>query len=501
MSDIKVQRIFLGRFISAPDANTLSIRTGAVLVANGTITKTAWSVATPEEALTAFSFQPEDLPTVVTIETTSPTSFFFPGFIDTHIHAPQYPNVGIFGKSTLLDWLTTYTFPLESSLACSAGTHDDRPEAFVDALEPNPLAKATRVYNRVVSRTLKNGTTTASYFATIDVNATNLLAVIAKRQGQRALIGRVCMDHPETCPSYYRDESLAETLSKTYASIEFMQLLDTSGEFIAPIITPRFAPSCRAESLASLGETANSLRLRVQTHISENTNEIALVASLFPERSSYTDVYDHAKLLTPRTILAHAIHLSDDEIATIAARQSKVSHCPASNSALGSGFCPVRKLLDSGIDVSLGTDVSGGYSVSILDSVRQCCLVSRQLGYIHGGDKRWNIGVTEALWLATIGGAKCVGWEGKLGGFEVGMWWDVQEVEVGDLSLDETGLGMDIDASVSTEDGGVEGPAGQGPVDIFGWETWEERVDKWVWNGDDRNVKRVWVGGKLVHQL
>ena len=133
----------------------------------------------------------------------------------------------------------------------------------------------------------------------------------------------------------------------------------------------------------------------------------------------------------------------------------------------------MRKLLDSGVDVSLGTDVSGGYSVSILDSVRQACLVSRQLGYVKGGDKKWNIGVIEGLWLATVGGAKCVDMAGKLGGFEEGMLWDVQEV------------------SLAEEDGG--------PVDIFGWETWEERVDKWVWNGDDRNVRRVWVGGRLVH--
>lgn len=510
MANEGTQKIYLGRFISTPDANTLSIRTGAVLVSGTTITKTAWQVATPEEALTTFGFQPDDLPHNVTIETTSPTSFFFPGFIDTHIHAPQYPNCGIFGKSTLLDWLTTYTFPLEASLAAAAASTTSTDEINASTSTPNglesphkptnSLSKASKVYNRVISRTLSNGTTTASYFATIDVPATNLLASIAKTRGQRALIGRVCMDHPETCPPYYRDETPDQTLLNAQASMKYCHDLDPTGHFVAPIITPRFAPSCQGETLSRLGQLAQETGTRVQTHISENTNELLLVASLFPERSSYTDVYDHAGLLTPRTILAHGIHLSDPEIATIATRGSKISHCPASNSSLGSGFCPVRKLLESGIDVSLGTDVSGGYSVSILDSVRQCCLVSRQLGYVHGGDKRWNIGVTEGLWLGTVGGAKCVGWEGRLGGFEQGMWWDVQEIEIGDLGVKEVERrvdgGMDVDGD---GDGSGDSDVDEGPVDIFGWETWEERIDKWVWNGDDRNVKRVWVGGRLVH--
>lgn len=252
---------------------------------------------------------------------------------------------------------------------------------------------------------------------------------------------------------------------------------------MAPIVTPRFAPSCLADTLAGLGKLAGEEGVRVQTHLAENVNECALVGELFPERKSYTDVYDHAGLLTERTILAHAIHLSEEEIGTIRERGAKVSHCPASNSALGSGFCQVRRLLDSGVDVGLGTDVSGGYHPSILEAVRQACLVSRHVGYVNGGDSKYNVGVAEGLWLATVGGAKVVGMEGRLGAFEEGMLWDVQQIE----------LGTDV------VDGNGEG--GQGGVDIFGWETWDDRVAKWVWNGDDRNVRRVWVGGRLVHEV
>ncbi|KAK5081977.1 hypothetical protein LTR05_007119 [Lithohypha guttulata] len=471
--------IFFGRFISAPGPESLLIRQGAVLVSSsnghGVLEKTDWTLITPAAAFKAFGVEEQD----VDFHQTMNNGFFFPGFIDTHIHASQYPNVGIFGKSTLLDWLTTYTFPLEASLggkeplADTNGAYEgNRGTEIVNYSTSNPLSKADAVYTKVIRRTLSYGTTTASYFATISVPATNLLADLAFKFGQRAYIGRVCMDHPDTCPTYYRDETPDQSLANAIASIEHIQKLDSKGELLAPIVTPRFAPSCQPETLSLLGQLATDRKLRVQTHISENIGELALVKHLFPQYESYTDVYHQAGLLTSRTILAHGIHLDDRELETIRTQGSKISHCPASNSALGSGFCPVRKLLDNGIDVSLGTDVSGGYSVSILDSVRQACLVSRQLGFVNGGDKKWNIGVTEGLWLATVGGAKCVGMEGRLGGFEPGMLFDVQEI---DLSGENS------------------------PVDIFGWEKWDERIDKWVWNGDDRNVRNVWVGGRMVH--
>lgn len=394
---------------------------------------------------------------------------------DTHIHASQYPNAGIFGKSTLLDWLITYTFPLESSLgSVKSPMYKDLPEP------PNPLARAKMVYNRIISKTLAHGTTTASYYATIDVSATNLLADIAFKKGQRAYIGRVCMDRPETCPDYYRDESTEETIANTKASIEHCKYLDPSGELLAHIITPRFAPSCLPETLTQLGALAKDEDIRVQTHISENLNEVKLVKSIFPDQATYAEVYDHHGLLTPRTILAHAVHLSKEEMQLIKKRKTKVSHCPASNSALGSGLCPVRAMLDEGIEVGLGTDMSGGYSPSILDSARNACIVSRHVGFLNGGNSRYNLGVAEALWLGTMGGAKVVGMEGRLGGFEEGMLWDVQEIAMGAIQSDGEG-----------DDNGV---------DVFGWESWEDRVAKWVWNGDDRCVQRVWVGGRMVHE-
>ncbi|KAL2873154.1 hypothetical protein SGCOL_011713 [Colletotrichum sp. CLE4] len=380
----------------------------------------------------------------------------------THVHASQYPNVGIFGKSTLLDWLNTYTFPLESSLA------DQK--------------KAKRVYTACVKRTLAHGTTTSAYYATIDVAATNLLADICLALGQRAFVGRVCMDREGLCPEYYKDESAADSLCRTRESVEYIRKIDPGFELVAPVLTPRFAPACSGEAMRGLADMQRELDVLAQTHISENEGEIELVKELFPEAESYTDVYDQHGLLGEKIVLAHAIHLSEEEADTIAERGAKVSHCPCSNSSITSGAARVRWLWDKGIDVGLGTDMSGGYSPSILEAARQAALVSRHVAMgLQGEEKeRAKLTVEEVLYLGTRGGAKVVGLGGKIGGFDVGLQWDAQLI----------GL------PVVDEDGEQEE---DGNVDVFGWESWENRVAKWVFNGDDRNTKMVWVKGRMVH--
>ncbi|KAL2196890.1 hypothetical protein P885DRAFT_69361 [Corynascus similis CBS 632.67] len=401
--------------------------------------------------------------------------FFFPGFIDTHIHAPQYPNVGIFGSSTLLDWLNTYTFPLEASFS--------------------DKAKARQVYTRVIRKTLSHGTTCAAYYATIDVPSTNLLADLCLASGQRALIGRVCMDS-DLSPDYYRDASPEASIAATKATIEHIRTIDPALSLIRPVITPRFAPSCTLPLLRQLGDLAKETALPIQTHISENKSEVALVRELFPPSltgaadDSYAAVYDAVGLLTEWTVLAHAVHLTEHEADLVAARKAKISHCPCSNSALTSGAAPVRRLLlDRGIACGLGTDVSGGYSASVLEAARQAALVSRHVAFGPGGEERDRLGVDEVLFLATRGGAEVVGLGDKVGGFEVGMEWDAQLVGLG--AIGEDGEEQEWEG----EDGGSGGN-----VDVFGWENWPERVAKWVYNGDDRNTVKVWVKGRLVHE-
>ncbi|CRG88683.1 chlorohydrolase family protein [Talaromyces islandicus] len=489
--------IQLPRHVSPDGKHTLEINTGALWVLNqsGRIEGSDWTVGSDDEdALHRLierngwtivgssqvngSADPKKQ-TVTVVKGGAGrerNGFFFPGFIDTHIHASQYPNAGIFGSSTLLDWLQKYTFPMEKSFGTDSSS---------DSAPP----KAHTVYNRVISRTLSHGTTTAAYYATIHVPATCLLASLCHQRGQRAFIGRVCMDNPAFCPEDYHDESSAESISATQTVIDYVKNLDPKGKLIAPIVTPRFAPTCSCDALAGLGQLAASYTpsLHIQTHISENKSEVALVKELFAG-SSYAQVYDDAGLLTPRTILAHAVHLTAEERALVKSRNAKVSHCPASNNALGSGLCPVRTLLDDGIVAGLGTDVSGGYSPSILESARQACLVSRLVtSQSTGTTGRENLSVEEALYLATRGGAHVVDMADQIGGFDKGMFFDAQLIELGPGVGNNDDIRDDLNQDL-------------GNIDLFGWESWEEKIAKWVWSGDDRNVKSVWVAGRLVHQ-
>ncbi|KAH9897170.1 guanine deaminase [Xylariomycetidae sp. FL2044] len=424
--------------------------------------------------------------------------FFFPGFIDTHIHASQYPNTGLFGKTTLLDWLNTYTFPMEASLSS--------------------LPRARKVYTRCIRRTLAHGTTTAAYYATISVPSTNLLADLCLAHGQRALIGRVCMD--ALGPPTYLDATPEAGLAATRRCIAHVRARDPGAALLRPVITPRFAPACTPPYLAALGRLVAETGLPVQTHVSENAAEVDLVARLFPGAASYAAVYVEHGLLTPRTVLAHAIHLSDAEADLIAGAGAGVAHCPCSNSALTSGEARVRWLLDRGIAVGLGTDVSGGYSASVLEAARLAKMVSNHLAMPgkgkkdggggekgrdgeESGDERARLSVDEVLYLATRGGAGVLGLGDRVGRFEVGMEWDAQLIGLGrvcsiiDDDDDEEEEEMKQPEEIEEEE---EEEEDQGNVEVFGWETWEERVAKWVFNGDDRNTKSVWVRGRLVHR-
>ncbi|TFA99145.1 hypothetical protein CCMA1212_009008 [Trichoderma ghanense] len=480
--------LLLGTFVHSKTQQSLDIfhNAGIAVDADGKIAAVERDVPDLSEAkarlLTKLGWDEAE----VDVTQAADGQFFFPGFIDTHIHAAQYANAGLFGKSSLLDWLETYTFPLEASLS--------------------DLSRARRVYARCIRRTLSHGTTTAAYFATLDVAATNLLADLCLSMGQRAFVGRVCMDRTEMNPAYYRDASTEASLEATRQTVEHVRRIDPGFDVVSPILTPRFAPSCTREVMAGLAQMHRETGLPIQTHLSENPGEIRLVAQLFPESSSYTDVYHRLGLLTPRTVLAHAVHLSEEEAEVIAREGAKVSHCPCSNTSLTSGAARVRWLWDKGIDVGLGTDVSGGYSHSILEAARQAAMVSRHVAMnieIPRDDdddaaaaeektkekERVKLTVEEVLYLATRGGAKCVGLEEKVGGFEVGMEWDAQLV----------GLSHVHDDGELHHDGGGDGDD-HGFVDVFGWESWGERVAKWLYNGDDRNTKRVWVKGRLVHR-
>lgn len=267
-----------------------------------------------------------------------------------------------------------------------------------------------------------------------------------------------------------------------------------------PILTPRFAPTCTRETLAALGKLAKEEDLHVQTHISETRGEVKLVGEMFPERKGYADVYDRYGLLTGKTVLAHGIYLDDEEVKVLRERGTGVSHCPLSNTSLGSGICGVRRLLDAGVKVGLGTDVSGGGSCSLLTAAREASGVSRLLSAFETGKReeereRVKLDVKECLYLATKGGAEVLGLGGKVGAFRVGMEWDAQMVRL--EKVPEGG---------GEENGGKEGGEMEvrgvdlGLAQCWGKESWEEKVAKWMYCGDDRNTRKVWVKGRLVHE-
>lgn len=352
-------------------------------------------------------------------------------------------------------------------------------------------------------------------------------------------------------PDYYRDASAAAAIKDTRNTIAKITSMDPDRTLVCPIITPRFAPSCTRDLLSALGTLACEYSLPIQTHIAELPSEVELVAERFPEYDSYAAVYDGFDLLTPRSVLGHAIHLSPAERALIKKRGSKVSHCPVSNSCLSSGLCPVRQLLDEGIEVGLGTDVSGGYSPSVLVAAREAEVVSRVLSSVqrdfepqkanppaddeiktlsfakidvqekilnkkkdgsHNYD-RTKLTVEECLYLATVGGAHCLGLEHKIGRFNVGMEWDAQLIRLGSSSPAKTTCEEQTEAPTDVLDGQQEAfehlssPESEtgvddddNPVQLWGEETWEEKMAKWVFCGDDRNTRAVWVRGRKVHQ-
>ncbi|RKP06801.1 guanine deaminase [Thamnocephalis sphaerospora] len=397
------------------------------------------------------------------------SQFLLPGFVDTHIHASQYANAGNGLDLQLLDWLNEYTFPEEAR--------------FQDP------AYAAQIYRRVVTHTLRTGTTCAAYFATIHKEATEKLVDVMRDMGQRGWVGKVCMN--QNTPAWYR-ETPEQSVADTRHMIDHGDHVDvyhTAG-LVEACVTPRFAPHCTADSMRKLGELAREEGARtaqsdpargrtpIQSHLSENHGEIAWVRQLFPEASSYTDVYAQAGLLSPRTVMAHCVHLSQDERDMLRTSGTAVSHCAHSNFNIRSGVLNVRRLLDEGIKVSLGTDMSGGHSASMLDSIRGAIAASRMICIMEHERPRAQLSITETVYLATLGGIEAMGLQDRVG------------------SLLTVGHEFDALLRSSSAD-----PIGSAPATASGitprkW--YLDMLEKFLMCGDDRNILHVWVRGRRV---
>ena len=385
--------------------------------------------------------------------------YFLPGFIDLHIHAPQWAQAGTAMDIPLHDWLETYTFLLEAKFA--------------------DLDFARKVYQDLVTTLLANGTTTALYFATVHKEASYLLAQICADKGQRGLVGKVVMDDKEENPEYYRDESTEAALADTESFIQLVQELDrTTKQGVYPVVTPRFIPSCTDEALAGLGKLAKKYGTHIQSHCSESDWEHNYVFNRM--HKSDTFALHEMGLLQDKAIMAHAIFLSDEDAELFAETGTAIAHCPISNIFFSNGVLPAARFIQKGIDIGLGTDISGGFSPSIYDNIRQAVIASRMLEEgvdpslpaAERGMPHSRISANEAFYYATAGGGQSLSL--PIGRLEETYAWDVQVIDVNapnaKLQIFEEGISV------------------------------EDLLHKILFLSRPENIREVWVQGECVHK-
>jgi guanine deaminase len=439
----------LGTFFHAPTRHALEVLADTLILVgeDGTIT----ALLKPDEpgyaeAIASLGHKLVRLPA---------GTFAIPGFVDLHVHAPQYPQLGLALDEPLEVWLQKYTFPLEARYA--------------------DLTFARERYETLVDDLIANGTTTALYFATQDREATKLLADICIDKGQRALVGKVVMDDPASCPPDYRDASPESATADSRAIIDHIRRhTDNADARVLPVITPRFIPSCTDETLEQLGALATECDCHVQTHCSES--DWAHGHAL--DRYGVTDAtaLDGFGLLTRHTVLAHSNFLTDADMDRLATRGSAVAHCALSNIYFANSIFPLRHALEKHVHVGLGTDISGGPSASMFEACRTTVQSSRilqdgadpALPAAERGRPDSRIDLVTAFHLATAGGG--VALDLPIGMLVPGHKFDL-------VAIDTT-----------VEDGGIRLFDLTEPSAIF---------EKLIYGATRSNISAVWIDGFL----
>lgn len=381
----------------------------------------------------------------------NPDEYLLPGFIDLHVHAPQWPNAGVALDRPLNEWLDTYTFPLEAKY--------------------QDVSFAKLVYDNLVEELVGNGTTTALYFGTIHNPANLELAKACIKHNQRGFIGKVAMDNPAQTPANYRDASAKSAVADTETFIKQLTKLSQNAAIKqTPVITPRFVPSCTPESLKGLGELAKKYDLPIQSHCSESDWENGYALENYHKRDS--EVLDQYGLLTDKSVMAHGTLLNQSDLDTFKSRGVAVAHCPISNVYFGNAVLPVSKLLQQNVKVGLGTDISGGYSPSLYQNIRQAVISSRMLkdgvnaalDPNQRGTQIQPISAKNGFYLATVGGAKSL--HLKTGQIKAGYLADLQVVK--------------------------------SPLASFGEESADQIFEKIIYHASKADIRQVFVQGRLA---
>ncbi|MDP2083692.1 MAG: guanine deaminase [Gemmobacter sp.] len=359
------------------------------------------------------------------------------GFVDAHVHYPQTAIIASWGKR-LIDWLNLYTFPEEMRLA-------------------DPAYAAT-IAARYFDLTLAHGTTTVCSYATIHPTSVDAFFEAAQARGLRALTGKTCMDRnaPEglrDTPQSAHDDS-ARLLAKWHGV-----------DRLSYVITPRFSPTSSPEQLEALGALwAENPGCLMQTHLSEQTDEIAWVKSLYPTARDYLDTYERFGLVGPGAVFGHAIWLEDREKALLRERDCALVHCPTSNTFIGSGLFDMGGLKAAGHRIGLATDTGGGSSFSMLRTMA----AAYEVGQLRGRA----LHPAELWWLATQGAAQALRLDDRIGNIAPGLEADL-------VVIDLASTPAIAQATARAED------------------LWQAAFPT-IMMGDDRAVSAVYVGGRRI---
>lgn len=358
-----------------------------------------------------------------------------PGFVDTHIHFPQCEIIASYGEQ-LLEWLETYTFPAELQF-------DD----------PKHAKKIAKFF---LDQLLSNGTTTALVFGTVHPQSVDAFFTEAQERKLRMICGKVMMDR--NAP-----DGLLDTPESSYEESKMLIEKWHNKDRLSYAVTPRFAPTSTDEQLAAAGRLLKEYPdVHFQTHLSENKKECDWVGELFPERKNYLDVYDHHNLLGKRSLFAHGIYLEDSEWQRLSESDSALSYCPRSNLFIGSGLFNMQKAKEFKVKIGLGTDVGGGDSFSILQTINEAYKVQQLQDN--------SLSAFQSLYLATLGGALALDLHKKIGNFEKGKEADF--------------IVMDYHATSLMK------------FKIEQCKTIEERLFSLLMLGDDRCIRETYILGK-----